>query len=207
MSDAVMVPREPTEAMIAAADCAGMAFAGSDLDSADMTRMIWSAMLAASPSVGGWEDVAGTGAFLLDRLADFERTVESESGDAAVNDWHGHVVPAIARFRSALSAPPPPGSRPQEAVPTEGHGAAVVALTRKTASALPVGTALEVIDADSFLRHQGFPNGARVTLRKFDGEFIDIGEIPYPQGTCPFRFAVAPTPQPADGRSSNEGAA
>lgn len=83
----------------------------------------------------------------------------------------------------------------QEAViPTDGHDAAVVALTQKTARGLPAGTVLEVIDADSFLRHQGFPNGSLVTLRKFDGEFIDIGEIPASQGTRPFRFSVAPTP-------------
>lgn len=54
-------------------------------------------LIAAAPCI------AGSGQFLLDRLAGFERTVESESGDAAVTDWHGHVAPAIARFRAAIS--------------------------------------------------------------------------------------------------------
>ena len=62
-----------------------------------------------------------------------------------------------------------------------------------------------MIDADSFLHRNGFPNGSRVTLRGFDGFYIDIGEMPCPQGTYPERFALS-TPQPADGCSSNEGA-
>lgn len=48
--DVVLVPREPTEAMLSAADCAGMAFSGSDLDSADMNRLVWKAMLSSAPA-------------------------------------------------------------------------------------------------------------------------------------------------------------
>lgn len=55
-------------------------------------------LIAAAPTV------TAEGAFLLNRLADFERTMEAESGDAAVRDWHGHVAPAIARFRAAIQS-------------------------------------------------------------------------------------------------------
>lgn len=54
-------------------------------------------LIAAAPCM------ANDGAFLLARLAEFEQTMESESGDAAVRDWHGHVVPALAQFRAAIS--------------------------------------------------------------------------------------------------------
>jgi Lar family restriction alleviation protein len=40
------------------------------------------------------------GSFLLDRLADHENCISSEE-DA--REWHGHVAPAIARFRAALA--------------------------------------------------------------------------------------------------------
>jgi len=48
------------------------------------------------------EMMRSTSTFLLDRLYDFEQTVEAESRDDAVRDWHGFVVPAIARARQAL---------------------------------------------------------------------------------------------------------
>lgn len=38
-------------------------------------------------------------AFLLDRLADFENDINER-------DWHGHVAPAVARVKSALSTTP-----------------------------------------------------------------------------------------------------
>jgi hypothetical protein len=53
MTDTVRVPREPTEAMLEASNRAAMAFAGGDLSDADMTRLVWSAMLAASPQGEG----------------------------------------------------------------------------------------------------------------------------------------------------------
>lgn len=43
----VLVPVEPTEAMIDAADTMGNRLAGSDIGTDDMTRYIWSAMIAA----------------------------------------------------------------------------------------------------------------------------------------------------------------
>lgn len=43
--------------------------------------------------------VRDCGDFLLDRLDDFQLAMTS--GDDA-REWHGHVTPAIARFRMAL---------------------------------------------------------------------------------------------------------
>ena len=48
MSDAVMVPREPTEAMLNA----GWSVSNHDIGDGEMS-LIWSAMLAASTPVGG----------------------------------------------------------------------------------------------------------------------------------------------------------
>lgn len=48
-------------------------------------------------------DVRDAGQFLLDRLVDHEVRMTSED-DA--REWSGHVTPAMARFRAALSTPP-----------------------------------------------------------------------------------------------------
>lgn len=40
--------------------------------------------------------------FLIDRLDEYEREIETESCDGAVRYWMGHVAPALARLRSAL---------------------------------------------------------------------------------------------------------
>jgi hypothetical protein len=53
------------------------------------------ARLATTP--GG--DLLEQAQFLLDRLEDHENGMTS---DADAREWHGHVAPAIARFRSAL---------------------------------------------------------------------------------------------------------
>ncbi|WP_140419313.1 hypothetical protein [Sphingobium sp. Z007] len=50
-------------------------------------------------------DVREAGQFLLDRLVDHEVRMKSEN-DA--REWSGHVTPAMARFRAALSTPPAP---------------------------------------------------------------------------------------------------
>ncbi len=42
-------------------------------------------------------------AFLVDRADEYEREIETESGDGAVRYWHGHVVPSIARLRALLN--------------------------------------------------------------------------------------------------------
>lgn len=218
MSDAVMVPRERLIEIIGGEVCV-MADHGDSIDPSsveDAADAILKAFAASTP-VGGWEDISthdGSREPVLLWFPDFApqgvvigfykapepdcyypgQWVDDLTNEPFEVD-KGEVFPSLW-----MPLPPPPsvsidnGPRPQEAVPTEQAGRAVVALTQKTARALPAGTALEVIDADSFLRHQGFPNGSRVTLRKFDGEFIDIGEIPASQGTRPFRFAVAPTP-------------
>jgi hypothetical protein len=45
------------------------------------------------------ERLRAEGSFLLDRLDDFEREIMD---DELAREWHGHVTPAIARFRAAL---------------------------------------------------------------------------------------------------------
>lgn len=45
-------------------------------------------------------DMVGTGAFLLERLADFENRI---STDEDAREFHGHVAPAIANFRAAIA--------------------------------------------------------------------------------------------------------
>lgn len=52
-------------------------------------------LIAAAPCV-----VEG-GSFLLDRLDDFERVMEAN--EDTEREWHGHVAPAIARFRAAIA--------------------------------------------------------------------------------------------------------
>jgi len=47
------------------------------------------------------ERLRADGSFLLDRLEDFERGIQD---DGLAREWSGHVMPAIARFRAALSA-------------------------------------------------------------------------------------------------------
>lgn len=42
--------------------------------------------------------------FLLARLDDFERAGMADGIEEAINDWHGHVAPAVARFRAVLAA-------------------------------------------------------------------------------------------------------
>ena len=84
--------------------------------------------------------------------------------------------------------------------PTTSPDTGGEALTVETARDLPPGSALEVINADTFLIRKGFPNGSRVTLRSFDDGYVDISELPYPNGSRPFRFALAaPTPRKAEG--------
>ena len=187
MSDAVMVPREPTEAMIEAAERVGMGFSGSDMDSADMTRFVWSAMLAASTPVEGWEEPVAW-------LRDYHLGHDD-------NPCLGLAQPDDANAFPVYAAPPPPsvstdnGSRPQEAVPTEGHDAAVVA-------------------DDGWIEHDGGPNpvpGEMVFARWDGGEDTKpwpSEKIAWSVGIDGQSYVTAYriTPQPADGCSSNEGA-
>ncbi len=41
------------------------------------------------------------GEFLVDRLSDFERDGDVRTDDGE-RDWHGHIAPALSRFRKAL---------------------------------------------------------------------------------------------------------
>lgn len=54
-------------------------------------------LIAAAP------DMSGDGAFLLDRLDEFERELDSAGTDGLTREWCGHVRPAIARFRAAIA--------------------------------------------------------------------------------------------------------
>lgn len=51
-------------------------------------------LIAAAP------EMFGDGAFLLDRLDDFEREIDR---DDMSRQWAGHVSPAIERFRAAIA--------------------------------------------------------------------------------------------------------
>jgi hypothetical protein len=55
----------------------------------------------ASPASPGAQGVREAGQFLLDRLVDHEVRMTS---DEDAREWAGHVTPAMARLRSALSA-------------------------------------------------------------------------------------------------------
>ena len=64
----------------------------------------WHDRLAAAPKappVAQAEGVIDAARFLLDRLVDHEVRMTAEE-DA--REWHGHVTPAMARLRAALSA-------------------------------------------------------------------------------------------------------
>jgi len=57
------------------------------------------ALLSARPLALGGQQGEDEIAFLLDRLADFENDINER-------DWHGHVAPAVARAKAALSTTP-----------------------------------------------------------------------------------------------------
>ena len=57
------------------------------------------ALLSARPLAFGGQQGEDEIAFLLDRLADFENDINER-------DWYGHVAPAIARVKAALSTTP-----------------------------------------------------------------------------------------------------
>ena len=256
MSDAVMVPRIPTEAMLMAArgiimardlqapngqttlgDVARSGFYGehwrdilteeeraiaAPLSKGHFAQLIYRAMLAASPPVGGWErtDIQRlmdpvraylSGKNVGQRVAEeaSERAVdamyralnaphparEAEALDILIDDAFEKMSqqPAVGRLApetdpnhpdKALcdAAPPPPsvstdnGSRPQEAVPTEGLSPLVVALCES-------------------LRDNDDPNEP---IADNGASVID--------GWRDLARRILSTPQPADGCSSNEGA-
>lgn len=148
-ADTVNVPREPTEAMVAAGSAAAAGCGGWIGDG----RLIetYKAMLAASTPVGGWEDIstapnntdhmrpillfwksAGVGLGWYDVDDDYATRPASwrcpETGWICEGD---QCIPINQEDCTHwMPLPPPPsvstGSRPQEAVPTEQAGPAVV---------------------------------------------------------------------------------
>ena len=153
MSDAVTTPLElvsnryklasiePTLAMIEAAmnKCGPVGCCSIEQDHA---REIWSAMLAASTPVGGWEDIS-TAPVIHGCEVDLWLETGERISDArgfqhnGVIVWHrlsddGLHERIRAKATHWMFTPPPPsvstdnGSRPQEAVPTEQAAPTVV---------------------------------------------------------------------------------
>jgi hypothetical protein len=142
MSDAVMVPREPTEAMIeAATGCMDPIICTERWDDPSIdVREIYRDMVAAAPAlaastpVGGWEDISTApkdGTLIMIGAPGCGVSLVRWLGGAWIDEqgftqgsWPTHWQPA----------PPPPsvsidnGSRPQEAVPTEQAAPPVLAL-------------------------------------------------------------------------------
>jgi hypothetical protein len=208
MSDAVMVPRawleafrrdtDPTEPI---ADNGGTVW--------DMFCHEAAAMLAASPSVGGWEDISTAPKDGSEIIA-YSQDVSGTTGlnpFVSLCAWHpdaGFCTCELREVTHWMPLPPPPsvsiGSRPQEAVPTEREVRLVLA-----ARAVAFGdhfspAAIKELDAAS----EAY---AADVLWEDEPEQVCIcvatGQGPEGCGIC---NETGTTPQPADGCSSNEGA-
>jgi len=70
------------------------------------------ALLSARPLAFGGQQGEDEIAFLLDRLADFENDINER-------DWYGHVAPAIARVKAALSTTPARAEAQDEGAATD----------------------------------------------------------------------------------------
>lgn len=68
------------------------------------------------------------------------------------------------------------------------------AITAESVTSLQAGDLLKVVNADAFLSARGFGNGSQVTFRSLSNGFIDLADMPYPQGTRPFRFEFVARP-------------
>ena len=147
----------------------------SPLDVAKSMTDAVMAALAASPSVGGWENDP----YLATDLALVNDLIYQHGGDAALAGW-------VRLCRRITAAPPSvsTGSRPQEAVPTCDAEAAVVG---------PGGWLIKDF-ADGW-----FWTGQRIAAVAALTEGHSVFDI--------MRGEYASTPQPAEGCSSNEGAA
>lgn len=96
--DMVMVPREPTEAMIAAAErLYDFPLGSSTAINSPAPDAIWSAMLSAAPSEGGDEPVAREGDMVLAPRWAFQDFLDNAPG------WPD----TARRYLNAPSAPPP----------------------------------------------------------------------------------------------------
>jgi len=215
MSDAVMVPREPTEAMVKAAQVYCQDTRPGRAIDIYRTMIAAAPALAASTPVGGWEEAEREEALALLRTINRECDIGQHEAD---------VLSIIDR----LAAPPPPsvstdkGSRPQEAVPSEGHDAAAVDWQvlidggwRDTPDpdywrgighevrSLKTGPAVPLTGHARHLTEVPFPNGMRLTIVRENS--YDAVTIWSEDGESIFTQACV-APQPADGCSSNEGA-
>ena len=183
MSDAVMVPREELADF---ADVMGNLIREvSDPGTGALAAHYrLSAMLAASPSVGGWEDIStaprdlvvqmyephSQGGFMFAGCIGIDGSYRDNLRGDALNPTHW------------MPLPPPPsvstGSRPQEAVPA-GDAETVALLCRQ----------------------------ARYVLRDLHAKHPDCGYGKMADG-CEqaANLVLSATPQPAEGSSSNEGA-
>ena len=164
-------------------------------------------ILAASPSVGGWEDIStapkdGTDVLLWSDIfageisgpvpcvgpliGRYSNGVSDYAGEGWWDVEGGDAYASWCLPTHWMPLPPPPsvsidnGSRPQEAVPTEGLSTAVLVRERDEAVAL--------------LR--------RIVETKNDAYDAEVEAL----AIRAFLAALSATPQPADGCSSNEGA-
>lgn len=78
---------------------AGPQYHGPNNDTQARCNAAWNRLMSLSPREAVLDHEVP---FLLDRLDDFANNLEAA---AEVNEWQGHVAPAIARLRTALSAP------------------------------------------------------------------------------------------------------
>jgi len=173
-----------------------------------------SAMLAASTPVGGWEDISTLAHQMMAAIGAMAAVVDGLPED--VCELHADNLNALSDaldavnltdLRAALAAPPPPsvsidnGSRPQEAVPGEQAERAVLANLTHAAAAL-------VKCHDIFMRAQGGVSGNQADgYNLVASKWTEWARLRGALEPAMLHLIdTAPTPQPADGCSSNEGA-
>lgn len=214
MSDAVMVPREDARVKAAAVALAVEWYSvPGDTEEArsragtqwpgfvGMAKVAIDAALAASTPVGGWEDIS-TAPVIHGCEVDLWLETGERVADArgfqhnGVIVWHrlsddGLHERIRAKATHWMFAPPPPsvstGSRPQEAVPGEGHLPDVLGALRVMRE-----RALELTHKHGNPNGTDYEQGVNDHGHRWVTQFDDVIAL------------LAATPQPADGCSSNE---